>query len=507
MIRVRFAPSPTGFLHIGGLRTYLYNWLLAKKSKGKIILRIEDTDRRRFVQGATENLIKTLKSIGLPWDEGPKENGEVAQKGKYGPYLQSQRRGIYQKWAWELVNQGKAYCCFCSPEELGKIKREQIKMKKPPCYNRTCRNLNAKESTARIKSGQSYVIRLKVPEQGKIEFKDLIRGKIEFDLKNIDDQVLLKSDNWPTYHLANVVDDHLMKITHVIRGEEWLPSTPKHILIYQAFGWSPPQFAHLPLLLNPDHSKLSKRQGDVSVEEYLRKGYLSQSLLNYLALLGWNPGDDREIFSLKQLIKDFSLEKIQKGGAVFNKEKLDWLNGYYLRRLSVTDLTKKCLPYLAQKGLIKPLVSTKNSKNTFKIRATKEIVDFTLIKKIVILEQERLKRLDEIGELAEFFFIDQPDYDPSILLWKKTTKEQTKNSLKEIKKFLDKIKKSNFKNKEITKNLAYLSEKRGTGEIFWPLRVALSGRQFSPPPAEIAEILGKEKTLFRIDQAIEKIKN
>jgi len=475
MVRVRFAPSPTGYLHVGGLRTYLYNWLFAKKNKGKIILRIEDTDRQRLVEGATENLIKILKRIGLPWDEGP--------------FIQSQRVGNYRNLAQKLVEQGHAYYCFCTTEELNEMKNKQIADKQAPQYDRRCRNLTQAEALEYLRAGKPHVIRLKVPERGIIKFNDLIRGQIEFDLKNIDDQVLLKSDDWPTYHLANVVDDHFMKITQVIRGEEWLPSTPKHILIYQAFGWEIPEFAHLPLLLNPDHSKLSKRQGDVAVEDYLGQGYLSKTLINFLALLGWNPGNDQEIFSLKQLTKKFSLKKIQKAGAIFDRKKLDWLNGYYLRQLPINKLTKICQPYLIESGLIK-----------------EKEYSFKKIKSIVKLEQERLKKAGEIKELTKFFFQKELEYDARLLAWKQNTLEQTGVNLRKIKEELQNISSNCFQVKKFIKKLNGLAKERGNGEIFWSLRVSLSGEKTSPPPEQIAKILGKEKTLKRIEQAIEKLR-
>ncbi len=470
-IRVRFAPSPTGYLHIGGLRTYLYNWLFARQNKGEMILRIEDTDRQRYVEGATESLIKTLKRIGLRWDKGP--------------FLQSQRVNGYQTMAQRLIDSGHAYYCFCSPEILEEMKQKQVAENLAPQYDGRCRNLTEEEIRKRLSDKQPYVIRLKVPEQGVVKFNDLIRGKVEFDLENIDDQVLMKSDGWPTYHLANVIDDHAMGITHVIRGEEWLPSTPKHILLYRAFGWPIPEFAHLPLLLNSDHSKLSKRQGDVAVEDYLKQGYLSETLLNFLALLGWNPGNNQEVFNLDQLVKDFSLEKIQKSGAIFNREKLDWLNGHYIRKKSVSRLLKLCLPYLKQAGLD---------------------INYRKARKVVSLEQERLKRLDQIGELVKFFFTDKLEYDPKILIWKKMSFGEVTENLKKVRFILEKIPSFMFKTKNISKKLDVLAKEKGVGEIFWPLRACLSGEKASPPPQDIAEIIGRKKTLERINLAINKMK-
>jgi glutamyl-tRNA synthetase len=524
MVRVRFAPSPTGFLHIGGLRTCLFNYLFAKKNKGKFILRIEDTDRERYVEGATENLIRTLHRVGLKYDEGPvlielskiSNSVQIKDKGKYGPYIQSRRLHIYQNLAQKLIDEGYAYYCFCTPEELEKMRQEQIAKKIAPHYDERCRKLSQAEINQKLRSGCPYVIRLKVPEVGTIKFKDLIRGEIEFDLSKIDDQVLVKSDGWPTYHLANVIDDHLMNITHVIRGEEWLPSMPKHLLIYQAFGWQPPQFAHLPLLLNPDRSKLSKRQGDIAVEEYLAKGYLPEALLNFIALLGWSPDTNQEIFTLKELIKQFSIEKIQKAGAIFNREKLDWINGYYIRKMNINNLTQLCIPYLVQAGLIEPLKNQKSTRSSdrvprsndrikYQIIKTKEIVEFKWLKKIVALEQERLKRLDEIREKTQYFFADQIEYNPTILIWRKMTNETVKDNLNLVKQELEKLPKNKFTTKNIQNKLNLLAKNYGTGEIFWPFRVALTGLEASPPPAEIAEILGKEKTLKRIENAINKI--
>jgi len=472
MIRVRFAPSPTGFLHIGGLRTCFYNWLYAKQNKGKFILRIEDTDRQRIVPNAVENLTQTLKTMGLDWDEF---------------YVQSERLEIYQKYAQELLDKGYAYYCFCSASELKEMREKQIAQKIAPQYDGRCRNLSEKEIALRLRSGQPYVVRLKIPKEDKGEFFDVIRGKIEIELKNIDDQVLLKSDKWPTYHLANVIDDHLMEITHVIRGEEWLPSTIKHVLLYQFLGWKPPKFVHLPLLLNSDKSKLSKRQGDVAVEDYLKQGYLPEALLNFISLLGWNPGNDKEIFSKEELVRDFSLKKIQKAGAIFNTEKLDWLNGHYIRQMSIDELTQKCIPYLEQSGIIK------------------KAKDLDWLKKVIGLEQERMKRLNDIVNLGSYFWIDKIEYDSQILIWKDTPKTETKDSLIKLEETLSKIPETEFKSENINKKVLAWAPEKGKGAIFWPWRVALSGLRASPPPNDIAEILGKTKTLERIKFAIDKL--
>ncbi|MDA2936582.1 glutamate--tRNA ligase [Patescibacteria group bacterium AH-259-L05] len=481
-VKVRFAPSPTGYLHIGGLRTYLYNWLFAKKHKGKVVLRIEDTDRDRKISGATENIMSTLKRIDLPWDEGP--------------FFQSQKVGDYQNFAQKLIGNGNAYYCFCTSERLEKIRQEQRKNKLPPMYDGLCRVLPDKEVDKKLKSGSPYVVRLKVPAEGTVSFDDEIHGTITVDLKTVDDQILLKSDGWPTYHLANVVDDHVMEITHVIRGEEWLPSVPKHILIYQAFSWDIPTFIHLPLLLNRNKSKLSKRQGDIAVEDYLGKGYLPHALINFLALLGWNPDTDKEIFTLKELISEFSLDQIQKTSAIFNSRKLDWLNGHYIRNINIKKLTKMCIPYLIKSGLIKP------KKIKYRIVKTHTTVSFKWLKKIVALEQKRMKRLDQIGDLTEFFFLDTLEYDPHILIWKKMTIDQVKNNLIQIHKILKRISRWRFHVKKIISALHQLAKKQGTGETFWPLRVSLSGRKASPPPEELAAILGKKQVLKRVKQAI-----
>ncbi len=311
LVRVRFAPSPTGYVHLGSLRTALYCYLFARHHGGVNILRIEDTDRTRYVEGAIENLLRTMEWAGITFDEGPITGGAFA------PYVQSERTELYRKHADELIALGKAYPCFCTPERLDQVRKAQQAASIPPMYDRLCRNLTKEEADKRIASGEAHVVRMRVPIGEVVRFHDMIRGDVEFDSKTIDDQVLLKSDGFPTYHLANIVDDHWMQITHVIRAEEWLSSTPKHVLLYDAFGWEAPKFAHLPLLLNADRSKLSKRQGDVAVEDYREKGYLPEALINFLALMGWNPSATEEIFSIHELIRQFDLERVNKAGAIF----------------------------------------------------------------------------------------------------------------------------------------------------------------------------------------------
>ncbi|MFA6460574.1 MAG: glutamate--tRNA ligase, partial [Patescibacteria group bacterium] len=346
MIKTRFAPSPTGYLHIGSLRTALYNYLFAKQNKGIFMLRIEDTDQKREVSGALESLIQTLQKMGLNWDEGPVMDKDLnlTEKGQFGPYLQSNRLKIYHEQALKLVKEGKAYYCTCSPERLAQLRTDQEAKNEAPRYDGHCRDLEIKAE--KPNGNQPFVIRLKIPQDREVVFNDVIRGEVKFKSTEIDDQVLIKSDGYPTYHLANVVDDHLMEVTNVVRGEEWLPSTPKHILLYEAFGWQAPQFAHLPLLLNADKSKLSKRQGDVAVEDYLAKGYLPEALINYVALLGWHPNDNNEIFSLADLVKHFNLNKVQKGGAIFDVNKLNWFNCYYIKQLPEKELLQRCAEFL-----------------------------------------------------------------------------------------------------------------------------------------------------------------
>lgn len=505
--RVRFAPSPTGYLHIGGLRTALYDFLFARKNNGKFILKIEDTDQKRYVDNAVENLINSLKWCGLNWDEGvflKTDLGEkiptqdrtikyaaIGQRGKHGPYIQSEKLDVYKKYVEQLVKSGYAYHCFCEPERLEEVRKEQQAKKMPPIYDRRCLNLSREEIEKNLKENKPHTIRLKVPKNETIEFEDIIRGKVRFDTNVVDDQILLKSDGYPTYHLANVIDDHEINITHVIRGEEWLPSVPKHLLLYKYFSWEPPKFAHVPLLLNTDRSKLSKRQGDVAVEDYIKKGYLKEAIINFVAFLGWNPGEGstQEIWTIDELVKEFTLERIHKGGAVFDIKKLDWLNSQWIKKIDFDDLYNRAKSFYLEKDFVKNSAPEKQSDE--------------FLKKVLEIERDRLAYLSGVGESNQFFFIDNIDYDKNLLHWKNSSDEETKASLKKSFDVLNNISEEKWDREFLEKKLMEAAgEKRG--DLLWPLRVALTGEQKSPSPFEVAWVLGKEESLKRIKKAIEK---
>lgn len=485
-LRTRFAPSPTGFLHIGSLRTALYAYLFAKKNNGAFILRIEDTDQTRQVAGATESLINILHSFDLNYDEGPDVGGP------HQPYIQSQRVKIHQKHAQLLLENNHAYRCFCTKERLEAMRLSQQNRKQAPMYDQTCRHLSESEIKEKLDSAMPFVIRQKIPANRRIIFQDLVRGQIEIDSNTIDDQVLLKSAGFPTYHLANVVDDHLMEINYVIRAEEWLPSTPKHILLYEAFDWAPPHFAHLPLLLNPDKSKLSKRQGDVAVEDYLKKGYLKETIINFVALLGWNPGsgEQKEIFSLAELIARFSLEKVQKAGAIFNIEKLNWMNGHYIRSLSVSELTTKILPFLEKEPWFPE---------------SPYHADTAYLESCVAMEQQRLKKLSEAPPLLKFLLIDELQYPIDLFINEKmkVDLEMAKTALSKSLPALEKL--ENYDSETaIKEQLTTVINELGVtnGQILWPLRSALSGAPHSPGVFEIIHVLGKKRSLERIQAGL-----
>ena len=479
-IRVRFAPSPTGYLHVGGLRTALFNYLFARKNKGKFILRIEDTDRSRYVEGAVENLIETLKWVGLDYDEGPDVEGE------FGPYFQSQRLELYHKYAKELIDKGYAYYAFDTPERLKQLREEQLKKKLQPKYDKRDLYLSKEEVNKKLEAGEPYVIRLNVPPSEKVIVTDVIRGTVEFNTDIIDDQILIKSDGYPTYHLANVVDDHLMKISHVIRGEEWLPSTPKHVLLYKYLGWELPVFAHLPLLLNPDRSKLSKRQGDVAVEDYKAKGYLKEALINFVALLGWNAGDDKEFYLMDELIEKFSLEGVNKAGAVFNIEKLNWLNGEHIRFKSAEELL--------------PLVKEEYEKSEY---ANLNLSDEYLLK-IINAMKERVEFVKDFIYTCKYFYEAPKEYDENVLRkrWKADTPEHLKTLLDEFKKL------ENPAKEDFEQTLRATAEKLGigAGKLIHPVRLAVSGVGKGPGVFDLLYIIGKNEVIRRIETALEKIK-
>lgn len=505
-VRTRFAPSPTGNLHIGSLRTALFSFLYARHFNGQFILRVEDTDQARFIQGAIEHLIEILSTMGLNYDEGLfVEDGKIVSRGDYGPYLQSERRDLYAKYAQELIQNGHAYYCFCNEKRLEELRKEQEALKQPTRYDRKCRNLSVEEVAANLKEGKAHVIRQKVPENGQTIVKDLVYKEIVWDNKTFDDQVLVKSDGFPTYHLAVVIDDHLMEISHIIRGDEWIPSTPKHVLLYKAFGWNVPEFAHLPLLLNKDRTKLSKRQGDVAVEDYLQKGYLKEALLNFVAFMGWNPKTEQEIFTLDELTAQFDLAKVNKAGAIMDVDKLDWLNNLYIRKTPLDSLTDLVLPYLLKSGLLVPGASDKEFSTTEGKRVTKEF-----LQAVISLEKERLKKLSEIGDRVKYFF-QAPAYTPEILIWKKSNLAATKENLKKVLEYIQTLEENEFTRQSLEiKIKEFITEnKLENGAVLWPLRVSLSGLEASPGPFELMEVLylgyGKFEILQRIEQAIKSL--
>ncbi len=479
-VRLRLAPSPTGFLHIGNLRTALFGYLLAKSMHGEFILRIEDTDEKREVEGAVDSLLNVLTWLGINFDEGPHLGGD------YGPYIQTRRLDIYQKEIQTLLDNRKAYRCFCTPERLTEMREEQQKNKQAPRYDRHCRNLSEDEAQAKIKAGESFVIRQAMPLDGVVEVYDELRGAIKFQAEDLDDHVLIKANGVPTYQFASVVDDHLMEISHVTRGEEWLPSFPKNILLYQAFGWILPKFIHLPLILNKTGGKLSKRQGDVFVEDYKTKGYLSEALINFCAFLGWHGKTDQEIFSLEELEKEFSIAGMGASPAVFDLEKLNYLNGYYIRQMSPENLVDLVKPYLTEAIATAPF----------------NISDEYLTK-IISLEQERLKVLGEITQATAYFFVDQSEYEAQLLVWKKSDAEKTKTNLQTLADYLA-VYSGDWTKENLESSIKQLIADQGgqVGDYLWPMRVALTGRQFSPGPFEVAAVLGKEITLKRIKGAI-----
>jgi len=473
-IRLRFAPSPTGFLHVGGLRTALYNYLFAMKNNGILVLRIEDTDQERIIPGAIENLISTLQIMGISYNEGPDKGGAFA------PYVQSQRLEIYREHAQTLIENEGAYYCFCSEKRLDALRKEQLKNNLQTKYDGKCRDLPPFEVKNKISSNEMHVIRLKMPNTGETTFNDLIRGTISFQNELADDQILIKSDGFPTYHLANVVDDHLMQISHVVRGEEWLQSVPKHIQLYKSFGWESPKFAHLPLLLNPDRSKLSKRQGDVAVEEYLEKGYLPEALINYVALLGWNPGTDKEFFNMEELIKEFSLERVGKAGAVFDFEKLNWMNANYIRQMDSNKRKNFLVQFLEKAGF--------------------DISDKEKIFKIIDSVHKKIEKGEDVVYHASIFYKDSVEIleEDAVDIMNKQSSKKVLNKLLDILQSTDELTVSSFKEcmKKVQDETGIKKQ-----ELWMPVRVALTGVTHGPELPLVIEIFGKQK----LETMLEKI--
>ena len=482
-VRTRFAPSPTGYMHIGNLRTALYTYLIAKKSGGKFILRIEDTDQERYVEGAVDIIYRTLRTVGLNWDEGPDVGGPV------GPYIQSERMGIFKKYAEELVEKGEAYYCFCDKDRLTELKAVQEASGVNPMYDRHCRNLSKEEIAEKLAAGVPYVIRQKIPETGTTTFHDELYGDITVDNSTLDDQILLKTDGMPTYNFANVVDDHLMGITHVVRGNEYLASSPKYNLLYKAFGWEVPTYIHVEHIMKDKQNKLSKRNGDASFEDLMTKGYLCEAVINYIALLGWAPKGEREIFTLEELIEEFDINGLSKSPAIFDPLKLRAINGEYIRKLTPEKFYEYAEPFIKQV-------------------VTRSDVDLT---KIAALLQNRTEVFSEIPEQVDF--IDaMPDYELSLYDNKKmkTNADTALDALEKVLPVLEAIDEENWNFETIHDKLFELiaSMEVKNGYILWPVRVAISGKQFTPGGAfEIAEIIGKADTIARMKRSLEMLKS
>lgn len=473
-VRTRMAPSPTGDMHVGSMAVLLKNYAFAKRHGGQFIIRIEDTDQEREVEGATQGILDIVKKYGLDWAEGPDKGGP------YGPYTQSDRLEIYQEHAQQLLKDGKAYYCFCTRERLEQVRAEQMANKKPPRYDQHCRNLSKEEVDKKLAENTPYVIRLRVPDAEDITFTDLLRGDITINSHEVDDQVLMKSDGFPTYHLAVVVDDHLMKISHILRGEEWISSTPKHVLLYRAFGWEQPIYAHIPVFLNPDgKGKMSKRKGTVSAQSFLDAGYLPQAMLNFFMILGWSPKDQREIMTLDEYVNEFDPKDMSAKSVVFDLKKLEWMNGMYIRQMSVEQLAKEVTPFL-------PSDFPKQS-----------------LTEILPLIQERLLRLTEVEQLTHFFYRDI-SIDKNLLV-KKSTAEEVKAQLTETLQKLESLNEWDLTSLEEAIRTLQDEHQWKKNQYFMMLRVVVTGETATPPLFETIQVIGKDKVIGRIQQAIESL--
>lgn len=497
-VRVRYAPSPTGTLHIGGARAALFNYLFAKKNKGSFILRIEDTDLERSKKEFEKDIFDGLKWLGIEWNEGPIP-GSDGYSGSFGPYRQSERGEIYERYIKKILDDDKAYHCFCSPEDLEAQRQYQMGRGEAPKYTKTCAKITKEEAEKMRAEGKRSVIRLRAPSK-KMKFNDLIRGEVEIDSETIGDIVIARDPKTPLYNMAVVIDDFEMKISHVVRGEDHISNTPKQMIIAEALDIPHPIYAHLPLVLGPDKSKMSKRHGAVSVTEYERQGYLPEAMINFMAFLGWNPGTDKEVYSMDELINDFTLEKIQKSGAVFNIKKLDHINSSYIREKDINELVDLCIPFLLDSGLIKI-----DSGRYLSVDSGKEI-SMEVIRRAVSLHRERMKVLSEISEFADFLLKDDIVYDKDLLRWKDMSDDDLRESLDIIENILSEIKDTDWSEEKLEGVLMPEAEKmKNRGVLLWPLRASLTGKKASAGPFEVAEALGKKRTLERVKKAKEKI--
>lgn len=483
-VRVRFAPSPTGYLHIGGARTALFNWLFARKMGGKLILRIEDTDVARLKEDSVSQILTSLKWLGINWDEGPEVGGD------YGPYYQSERFDIYRKYCQQLVDEGKAYYCFCTPEELEAQREKQRQAKQPFRYARTCRDLTPEEVKARIDAGASYSVRLKIPAEGSVVVHDLIHGDVTFNMDQYDDFVIMKSNGIPTYNFAVVIDDHLMGMTHVMRAEEHLSNTPKQLLVYQAFGWEPPKFGHMSMILAPDRSKLSKRHGATSVEEFRSQGFVAEAIVNYLTLLGWGPGDEREIFSLQDTVELFELEQMSKKAAIYDTKKLTWMNGQYLSELPLEKIIPEVKPFFVKDGYVDEVWFAENEEYFARLVDTVRV---------------RVKTLQEIADASDYFFKDVESYDEKGVA--KHFKPEAVALLGQCIAAVEADSVYSLETTEAAYNKIAADNNLALGKVIHPTRLALTGRTVSPGMFDVMVLLGKEKTLARLHKAVEFIKN
>jgi glutamyl-tRNA synthetase len=485
-IRVRFAPSPTGPLHVGGVRTALFSWLFARKYGGTFVLRIEDTDKERSEKRYDEELLQGLSWLGLDWDEGPQPisvGGQLAldgvsEKGEFGPYRQSERTAIYKKYLQQLIESGDAYYCYCTKEDIEAQRQAMLSQGLPPKYNGHCRNLAAPPA-----GKTPEVIRFKVPEV-KVEFKDLVRGKVVFDAALFGDIIIAKDLDTPLYNFAVVVDDALMQISHVIRAEDHLSNTPKQILMGRALGFAEPIYAHIPLILNADRSKMSKRFNDVALLNYRERGYVPEAMINFLALLGWHPHGDKEMLSRDELIAEFDIDRVQQSGAVFNEEKLDWLNREHIKAMPIAEVAVLAAPFFAKQSIV--------------------VRDEALLERVIAVQIARAKTLAELAEVSAFFFA-VPEYEPKLLIWKdNSTLKEVAEVLSGARVVIDGIAAEDFNRETLTACLPLIIHERSRGVVLWPLRVAVSGQANSPDPIEIMSVIGKDESLHRIDVAIKK---